>query len=153
LDLYELLKFFHVLFAATWLGTAVQQQFASARARASNDQAVLARFADDAEWLGKKLFAPAAGLTALFGVLLVLQSGWDFKDLWVAIGIVLFLVAVFTGARFLTPESGRLRDLISAKGLDDQEVRARISRILMVTRIDLLLLVLVVADMVIKPGT
>lgn len=39
------------------------------------------------------------------------------------------------------------------KGLEDPEVQARVKRITMVVRIDFLLLVLIVADMVIKPGT
>ena len=155
MDLYELLKTFHVIFAATWVGTAVQQQFAAARAqmRAKNDPKYLVEFADDAEWLGKKLFAPVSGLTAVFGVLLVIQSGWEFKELWIIIGIALFLISAVVGAAFLGPESGRLRDLVSQKGLDDPEVKSRVARITMVTRVDALLLLLVVADMVIKPGT
>jgi hypothetical protein len=38
------------------------------------------------------------------------------------------------------------------KGLNDPDVQARVKRINMVVRIDFLILVLVVADMVIKPG-
>ena len=152
MDLYDLLKTLHVLSAAIWVGTAAQQQFAAARAKWRNDPARMIEFADDAEYYGKKLFAPASGLTALFGVLLVIESGWEFKDLWVAIGIGLFLVSAVIGAGFLSPESGRLRDLMKQKGLQDPEVQGRLKRITMVVRIDFVILVLVVADMVIKPG-
>ena len=154
MTLYDLLKTFHVLFAAIWIGTAAQQQFAAARAqmRAKTEPARLVEFADDAEFYGKKLFAPASGLTALFGILLVIESGWEFKDLWIIIGITLFVVSSVIGAAFLSPESGRLRDLMSQKGLGDPEVQRRMSRITMVVRLDFLILVLVVADMVIKPG-
>ena len=152
--MYEFLKTMHVIFAAVWVGTAAQQQFAAARAqmRAKGDSKYLVEFADDAEWYGKKLFAPASGITALFGVLLVWQSGWEFKDLWIIIGIALWLVSSIIGATFLSPESGRLRDLVSQKGLDDPEVKNRIARINMVVRVDFLILLLVVADMVVKPG-
>lgn len=61
--------------------------------------------------------------------------------------------SAIVGAGFLSPESGRLRDLMKQKGLEDPEVQARVKRITMVVRIDFLLLVLIVADMVIKPGT
>ena len=153
MDLYDLLKFFHVLFAAIWVGTAAQQQFAAVRARmrAATDPARMIEFADDAEYYGKKLFAPASGLTALFGVLLVLNR-WEFNDLWIIIGIALFLASAVIGAAFLSPESGRLRDLMKEKGMNDPDVQARVKRINMVVRIDFLILVLVVADMVIKPG-
>ena len=154
MELYDLLKFFHVLFAAIWVGTAAQQQFAGARAamRAKTDPVRMIEFSDDAEYYGKKLFAPASGLTALFGILIVMESAWEFKDLWIAIGIALFLASAIIGAGFLSPESGRLRDLMAQKGLNDPEVQARVKRINMVVRIDFLILVLVVADMVIKPG-
>ena len=154
MDLYDLLKFFHVLFAAIWVGTAAQQQFAAARAamRARTDPVRMIEFADDAEYYGKKLFAPASGLTALFGILIVIESAWEFNDLWIIIGIALFLASAIIGAAFLSPESGRLRDLMKEKGLEDPAVQERVKRINMVVRIDFLILVLVVADMVIKPG-
>ena len=153
--LYEFLKTMHVIFAAIWVGTAVQQQFAAARAgfRLKTNPSAMVEFADDAEWYGQRLFAPASGLTALFGVLIVIQSGWEFTDTWIIIGIVLFLASAIIGAGFLSPESGRLRDLLSQKGLDDPEVKRRVARITMVTRIDALILLLVVADMVVKPGS
>ena len=153
MTLYDLLKTLHVIFAAIWVGTAVQQQFAAARAQMRKDPVRLAEFTDDAEWLGKKLFAPASGLTALFGILMVIESGWEFTDAWIIIGIALWIVSAGVGASFLGPESGRLRDVIAQKGLEDREVRTRISRIQLVTRIDLVILLLVIADMVIKPGT
>ena len=155
MDLYDLLKTFHVIFAAIWVGTAAQQQFAAARAqmRAQTNPSAMVEFADDAEWYGKKLFAPASGLAALFGILLVIQSGWEFKNLWIIIGIVLWLASSFIGAMFLTPESGRLKELLQQKSIDDPEVKSRISRITTVVRIDFLILLLIVADMVIKPGS
>ena len=152
--MYEFLKTMHVIFAAIWVGTAAQQQFAAARAqmRAKTDPKYLVEFADDAEWYGKKLFAPASGITALFGVLLVIQSGWEFSDTWIIIGIALFVASAIIGAMFLTPESGRLKALVAEKGLDNPEVKSRIARINMVVRLDFLILLLVIADMVVKPG-
>ena len=153
--MYEFLKTIHVIFAAIWVGTAAQQQFAAARAqmRAKSDPKYLVEFADDAEWYGKRLFAPASGITAVFGVLLVIQSGWEFNDLWIIIGIALFVLSSIIGAAFLTPESGRLKELVAQKGMDDPEVKGRIARINMVVRVDFLILIAVVADMVVKPGT
>jgi hypothetical protein len=56
------------------------------------------------------------------------------------------------GAAFLTPESGRLRELVTAKGMDDPETKERMDRITLATRLDTIILVVIVADMVIKPG-
>jgi len=151
MDLYAFLKFLHVLAAAIWVGTAIQQQIAHARARATNDERRMVEFIDDAEFYGKRLFAPVSIVTAVLGLLLVVVGWPDFNDLWVLIGIGLWIVTVAIGAGFLTRETVRIRDMVNAKGLSDSEVQGRIKRITMVTRLDALLLVLVVADMVIKP--
>jgi uncharacterized membrane protein len=154
MDLYEFLKTLHVIGAAAWVGGGAISLFQAARVRASGDQGRMIDFLDEAEWLGKKYFAPLAGVTALMGVLMVLKVGAEnFKEPWIVIGIVGFLLSSFIGARYLTPESARLRELVSQKGLDDPESKSRIQRITMVTRLDTLILVLVIADMVIKPGT
>ena len=52
---------------------------------------------------------------------------------------------------FLGPESGRIGKLIDAHGPEHAEVGARIRRILMISRIELLLPIAVVFDMVVKP--
>ena len=153
MDLYEFLKTLHVIGAACWVGGNAISLFQAARVRRSGDPARMVNFLDDAEWLGNRYFAPIAGVTALMGVLMVLDLGAEFfKEVWIIIGIAGFLISSFIGARYLTPETGRLRELVAQKGLEDPETRSRIERITMVTRVDALLLVLIVADMVIKPG-
>jgi hypothetical protein len=57
----------------------------------------------------------------------------------------------FTGALFLGPGSARMGQLIEERGPDDPEVLAHNRRILTVSRVDLLVLTLVVVDMVVKP--
>ena len=153
MDLYEFLKTIHVIGAAAWVGGGAISLFQAARIRGSGDPARMIDFLDEAEWLGKRYFGPIAGVTALMGVLMVIDLGAEyFKELWIIIGIAGFLVSSFIGARYLTPESGRLRELVTQKGLDDPETKSRIERITMVTRVDTVILVLIVADMVIKPG-
>lgn len=153
MDLYEFLKTLHVIGAAAWVGGGAINLFQAARTRRSGDPALMLDFLDEAEWLGKRYFAPLAGVTALMGILMVLDLGAEnFKEPWIVVGIAGFLISSFIGARYLTPESGRLRELVGQKGLDDPETKSRIDRITMVTRIDTLILVLVIADMVIKPG-
>jgi hypothetical protein len=55
------------------------------------------------------------------------------------------------GAGFLGPESGRLAKLIDAEGPDSPAVKARIRRILMVSRAELVVLLTVIWNMVVKP--
>jgi len=50
------------------------------------------------------------------------------------------------------PEAERLGKALGERGPSDSEVGRRIRRILVISRIDLVVLLLVVADMVFKPG-
>lgn len=152
LTVYELLKFIHVLAAITWVGTAIEQQIVGTRATSSGDPGRLAHFLEEAEWVGLRIMTPAALVAVLAGVSMVIESGWNFSDTWIAIGIALFVVTALNGMLYLTPQTKKLRALFAERGQDDPEVRARIQRTTLATRIDLLVLILIVADMVIKPG-
>ena len=154
MDLFEIYKTLHVLGAAAWVGGAAMVQVQAAKVRASGDAQRMVTFADEQEVIGKKYFAPVSGLTAVLGILTMIELyGVDgFKETWIIIGIALFVLTSVVGATFLGPESGRLRDLVASKGLEDAEVQRRLDRITLVSRVDLLVLVLLVTDMVIKPG-
>ena len=60
---------------------------------------------------------------------------------------------MITGAGFLGPESARLGKLSAERDPADPEIQQRIKRIFLVSRIDLVVLIVVVADMVFKPGS
>jgi uncharacterized membrane protein len=149
---YELLLFGHLLFVAAWVGGDLMLQMFYLRARlAGPDQVV--RFAGDAEWIGLRLLNPAALLVLVFGVLLVIESdAWELSQFWVSAGIAMFLASAITGAGFLGPESGRIGKLAGERGVADPDVQRRIRRIVVISRIEFALLVLVVLDMVAKPG-
>ena len=87
----------------------------------------------------------------VFGVWLVAVSEWNFTDTWIVLGLVGIAITIVTGAGFLGPRpSDSARP--SGRGPSDSEVGRRIRRILVISRIDLVVLLLVVADMVFKPG-
>jgi hypothetical protein len=66
--------------------------------------------------------------------------------------LVVFGGSFILGAGFIGPESGRIRKLMETQGPASPEVQRRIERIFLVSRIELLFLILVVFDMVVKPG-
>ena len=149
---YEALFFLHILFVITWVGTDVAIQFFYLRAKLVGPDRV-ANFVGDVEWLGLRLLNPASLLVLVSGVLLVIdQEAYDFSQFWVWIGLVMFAVSAGTGAGFLGPESGRIKALIESHGPESPEVQRRTARILAISRIELVLLILIVLDMVVKPG-
>ena len=65
---------------------------------------------------------------------------------------MVWLLSFIAGSAYLGPESGRLSKLVEERGPEDAEYQRRLSRIFFVSRIELVLLILVVLDMAIKPG-
>ena len=77
-----------------------------------------------------------------------------FTDTWILLALVGYGLTLVTGVAFLGPESARLGKL-AAEGHTPAEpdIRRRIARLVAISGVDLVVLILVVADMVFKPGT
>jgi uncharacterized membrane protein len=150
---FEFLKTVHVLMAITWLGGAITFQLLGIRVLKENPPTRLAAFTRDTEAIGMKIFLPVALVLLAMGILMVIDvPGIDFTDTWIVIGLLGIVSTIVIGAGFLGPESGRLATLIEEKGETDPEVVAKVSRILLISRVDLAILLLVAVNMVIKPG-
>jgi uncharacterized membrane protein len=150
---YDTLKFLHVLAAITWVGSAIYAQALATKVMGENDPARLVRVAKDIGDLGKRLITPSAIAVLVFGVWIVAVSAWNFTDTWVLLGLIGIAITIVTGAGFLGPESERLGKLGAERGPTDPELQRRIRRIFVISRVDLVVLILVVADMVFKPGS
>jgi len=142
----------HILAAATWIGAALALQVIARRMDASTDPAVTDRFAQDAEMIGKALFGPAAPLLVLSGVALVAHEHVGWTRPWILTGLVAVAFAGGVGGTFLIPEARRIAELARTPGHDPDEVRRRAARRFLIARVDLVLLIVGVADMVFRPG-
>jgi hypothetical protein len=105
------------------------------------------------EWVGSRVLTVAAAGAFLSGLGLVWDAPfWNFDDDWILIGLGLFAVTFVAGAAFFGPESGRIAKAAAAQGPSSPEVTARIRRILVLSRIDLVILFLILFDMAVKPS-
>jgi uncharacterized membrane protein len=150
---YELLLFVHVLAAVVWIGGALSLQVLAIRAERSPDGGRVANIATEAEWVGSRIFLPASIGLLLAGIGLTLEGDWGFTTLWVLLGLIAYGLSALTGSLFLGPESGRIGKMIAEVGPQDPEVIARIKRIFLVSRIELVVLLFIVFDMTVKPGS
>ena len=147
---YTFLLFVHVSMAIVWIGGGLMMQFFALRAiKAGSARA--AAFATDVEWIANRTLIPASLLAMLSGILLIVEGPWSFGDDWIVIGLVLFGITFVAGITFLGPESGRLGKLIAEQGMESPEAQRRLGRIILFSRLDLVLLFLIVFDMAVKP--
>lgn len=150
---YQFYLTVHILAAIVWVGGATITQVYAARAQASGDADRIAGFAHDAEFVGRTMFAPSAVVLLIFGFLLVNEGDWSLSSAWIDVALAVWAASFVVGIGFLGPESGRIGRLIAQRGAGSPEVRRRIERIFLISRIELLFLLVIVVDMVTKPGT
>ena len=148
---YEVWKTLHVLAAVAWVGGALTLNVLAFFALRSQLPGRKAEFAHEAEKVGMRLFLPAGVILVVMGFILVHQGQWGYHT-WVILALVAYGLSFVTGAAFLGPESGRIGKAIAVEGPDSPAVAARINRIVLVSRIELVILLLIVVDMVLKPG-
>ena len=148
---YELLTFLHIVSAIIWLGAGFVMTLLIFGAEREGDAVREAGFHREIPWLAPRLFIPASFATLIFGVLLVIDGSWTLDQLWVTIGLVGWLISWGLGFFYFRTEGERIGALAMERGPADPEVRARIRRLNIVDRVQVLILFVVVADMVLKP--
>jgi uncharacterized membrane protein len=150
MNLYQWLLVGHILSAMVWLGGGLTLVFVARRARASQDTRTILDFGRSLSYLGPRVLAPSVVGVLVFGVWMVLDSAaWDFGQAWILIAIGLFAAAFLIGAVYLSRVA---LQLVGSDGADAEVSRSLLDRWLFGYGLVLVILVLIVADMVFKPG-
>jgi uncharacterized membrane protein len=148
---YALFKVVHVALAVFWVGGGLTITVYALRAERVADPAEMAMIARQAAFVGERFFAPAGLLVLAMGIGMVVNLGLDWGSFWIVAGLVGYAITFLTGLLVLGPQAKRIGHLLETKGATASETQAAIRRILLVARVDEGLLLLVVADMVLKP--
>jgi uncharacterized membrane protein len=148
---YTFFKSIHVVTAVIWIGGATIVQAYAFRILRTGDGKRQADFAKDTEIVGMRVFTPASALLFLAAIGLMVNGNWSWGQNWTVLGLIAFALSFVIGAGFLGPESGRIAAVIEKEGPNSAEVQARIRRILMVSRAELVVLLAVIVNMVVKP--
>jgi uncharacterized membrane protein len=148
---YTFFKSVHVTAAAIWIGGALMIQAFAFRITRSGDAKRQADFAKDSEVVGMRVFIPATWLVLLAGIGMMINLDLSWGQNWIVFGLIAFALSFVVGAGFLGPEGGRIAAVIEREGPASPEAQARIRRILMISRAELVILITVVINMVVKP--
>jgi uncharacterized membrane protein len=146
------IHFAHVAGASVWVGGGVMLSLVGLRARRSAIGEVVGEFARLLSYAGLRVFTPAVIVVLVSGVWLVLSSSeWNLGQAWVLLALGGFGVAFLIGAVFLSRSAIQLDRIMTGTG-DLSAARAAIGRWLLGYGVVLVVLVLVVWDMIFKPG-
>ncbi len=150
MTLNEVLLFVHILGAAVWVGGSIMLGFISSRVERTGDVQFRAKFAKSAGVVG-----PVIGVSALAvlasGVGIVLDSETiELSQTWVWLGLALFVLSAIVGGAYFGPASNKIVKALEAGQTEEADRRAKTFN--MVSRLDLLLLLVIFGVMVFKPG-
>jgi uncharacterized membrane protein len=149
---FSVFKLVHVSFAVFWVGGGLLLTMLAIRAERSDDPEDLATVARQAAFVGEKLFAPASGIVLAMGIAMVINSPeWDFGTTWIDIGLAGFAISFVTGIAVLSPRARKLAGLFETAGATAPETQKAIREILLISRVDVAILLIVVGDMLMKP--
>lgn len=148
MDFYTLFKFLHVLTAIAWVGGGLTLLASSLfTMRDKGDEAVL-KGLDTMNSLGKVWFIPASLLTVVFGAVATTLGGlWG--DFWVLLGLAGFANTFLTGLLILEPKGRQVAAMLEAGNTTGAIAEGR--KLLSVAKFDYTVMLVIVADMVLKP--
>jgi uncharacterized membrane protein len=149
---YTFFKSLHVVAAVVWVGGAFMIQAFAFRILRTGDARRQAEFAKDSEVIGMRVFIPATWVLLLAAIGMMVNLHWSWGQNWVVFGLIAFAVSFAVGAGFLGPEGGRIAAVIERDGPASPEAQARIRRILLISRCELVVLLTVIVNMVVKPA-
>ena len=148
---YSLFKWVHVTLAVFWVGGGLTLTILGLRAERTKDPREIVTVAQQAAFVGEKLFAPAGLLVLLMGIGMVIHQDLGWGHFWIIAGLIGYAATFVTGIGVLSPLAKKIEHSAKANGPEHPETVALIERILLLARVDIAVLLLVVADMVLKP--
>ncbi len=122
------------------------------RVLGSKDEARTAAFAGDVEVLGMRILMPSSIVLVLTGVGLVLNGNCSWSEPFISVGLLVWLISFVAGVGYLGPTSGKIKAEMEAGGATPR-AQQLIGTVLRYSRIELVLLWIVVFMMVVELGT
>ena len=149
MDAYLVFKFLHVFAAVAWVGGGLCLTVLGALAASRNDEAEMMHVVDSVAFMANRWFMPASLLTLIFGLIAAWLGGL-FTQLWVILGLTGFAMAFATGAGILGPTAEKIKKLKAEGRVSEALPLGR--RVLQTAKFDYVVMFVVIADMVLKPG-
>ena len=149
MDWYSIVKFLHIVSATLWVGGGFVLFLLGVLAeRAGNIEDKLQAMRASGQ-LGGRFFAPMSMLTLIFG--LIMCGFWTgFSDLWILIGLAGYATTFSIGMFIFKPTAERMAGMIAKDGVTPAALAVG-QRMMSVARFDYAVMLVIVADMVLKP--
>lgn len=149
--LYTLFKFLHVAAVIVWLGGLVAISLMNARLAGEDDPTAMAVMAHASRFFGSTVVGPAAGVTLLAGLVMVLAGGMSLATLWIAWGLGGLFLSMALSTTLIRRTGEELNAAHHEPNGDQARVPGLQRRLRALSGVNLLILFSAVAAMVFKP--
>ena len=150
---YEVAVFFHILGGFIWVGGLLYVQSMWHRMILSDKDDSARGIYEAINWSANRVIVPAALVVLVAGVTMVATSAaWGFGQLWVILALVLFAVSAFGFGTWTDRLVADALELLSDEGVSGSRYRAAAQKLIRVARIDVFVMLSILALMVFKPG-
>ena len=150
--LYRILLFVHVLAAIGWFGAGILFQLMSERVMKLGDATRMREFIRTGSLVPPAFFGVLTAVVLGSGIWLVLETGYDFKDPFVVVGIAGIVASGAIGGAVIGRTTEALRPVVEAPTLDEGTLRAGVLKLRNAGRLDVLIMTAVVFMMTAKLG-
>jgi uncharacterized membrane protein len=148
---YSLFKAIHVTFAVIWVGGGFSIMINAIRAQRTWDPKQVVTVAQQAAFLGEKIFAPAGLVVFLMGIAMMINTNWGWGHFWIIVGLLGYAATFSIGIGVLSPLAKKIEHSAVENGPEHPETLALIDRIMLIGRVDMAVLLVVILDMATKP--
>jgi uncharacterized membrane protein len=149
MDFYSILKLLHVLTAIAWVGGGLTLLATSIFTVRDGGPAEAIRVTQLTAMLSMRWFVPASTLTFIFGVMAAFVGGM-WAEAWVVLGLAGFIATYITGYFVIRVKADRIAALLQeGREADAVDIATGLMR---VSKFDYTVVLVVVADMVLKPS-
>lgn len=155
--MYTTLKFIHVMAAIVWLGASFALVRVLSGMVRAQDYAGTVSLSRQTDVLGKRIFGPAAGVTLIAGVAMVVVGGLSWTTPWILMGlggvVLSFVFGGFLGERSSSALRAALpADSTATAAADHATIEQLRRRLVLFAAADLTVLTVTVWAMIFKPG-
>lgn len=148
---YEWFLAGHVLAAVIWVGGGTTLAILAFMTLGEKDPLRVAQFARQAGLVGERLYTPMSLLLLALGFGMIENANLGYDKVWIQIALAGWATTFLVGFFYIRPTATKLAKVVAERGPVDPEAQAIIKRILLVTRLDVILLLFIVFDMTAKP--
>ena len=153
MDLYEAMKALHVVTAVVWVGGNVYANIINTRRLRTASSAEIVQTAKEAQWYGNHVLVPTTLLLIVSAFVMVADADLSLGEFWLSFALAGYLFSFLLGAAYVGPTIGKFHQEVEAAGNEvTPGAQQKLDRIFLLARIELVILILVVIDMVVKPG-